>query len=217
MIYLYAVAPRVTDLPRTRGIAGAKLRTVDTGPLSGVCSSHERLDVRLDVQSAWEHEQVVEALMQLGPVLPARFGTTFESLAALELVLEREAEELECGLAQVCGCVELALRVRTLPPDKVRFAVDGHAYMRDVLKARRRREATITHTMEPLNALAVSSKETATASRDVGVSVSYLVRAHDVDRFCAEVRRIQQENRKLALSCTGPWAPYSFSSHPAAR
>jgi hypothetical protein len=217
VIYLYGIAPRVTDLPRTRGIDGAPLQTVDTEPLSAVCSAHERLDLRLDEQSAWEHERVVEELMELGPVLPARFGTTFESASAVRLALEREVETLECGLARVCGCVELAVRVRTLPADEAGARGDGARFVSDMLQAHQRREAILTRTVEPLRAVAVSSRESATASRDAGVSVSYLVRAHDVDRFCAEVRRIQQENRQLALSCTGPWAPYSFTSEAAVR
>ncbi len=215
MIYLYGVVPRLTDPPLRRGIAGAGLDTVDTEALSAVCSSHEDLDVRLNEQSAWEHERVVEALMEHGPVLPARFGTIFESVDSVGAALEREAEKLECALARVCGCVELAVRVRSLGPDEPRPATDGHAYVRDMLQARQRREAIITSTVAPLKALAVSSKESATASGDAGVSVSYLVRAHDVERFCTEVRRIQGENQQLALSCTGPWAPYSFTSEVA--
>jgi hypothetical protein len=217
MIYLYGIAPRLTELPSIRGIGDAELETVDTGPLSAVCSSYEQLDLRLDAQSAWDHERVVEAVMELGPVLPARFGTTFEGVSSVGLALERDADALESGLARVCGCVELAVRVRTLPPDPSESATDGHTNMRDVLEVGQRREAMITHTVEPLKAFAVNSKESATASRDAGISVSYLVRAHDVERFCAGLRRIQQENTQLALSCTGPWAPYSFTSEAGVR
>jgi hypothetical protein len=113
--------------------------------------------------------------------------------------------------------VELAVRVRPLSPDERPTGADGQAYVRDMLEARQRRESIVTHTVEPLKAFAVNSKESATASRDIGISVSYLVRTHDVERFCAEVRRIQEENHQLALSCTGPWAPYSFSSEAVAR
>jgi hypothetical protein len=216
MIYLYGIVPRLSDLPTIEGIDGAALQTVDTEPLSAVSSSHERVSLRLDERSAWEHERVMDALMALGPVLPARFGTTFESTDSLRLALEREAEELECGLARVCGCVELALRVRTLSSDEAPSAAHGHSYVQEMLRARQRQEAILTQTVEPLNEFAVRSKEAATASRDAGVSMSYLVRTHNVEHFCAEVRRIQRENGQLALSCTGPWAPYSFTSEAAA-
>jgi len=215
VIYLYGIAPRLPDLPPVCGIGGGALEAVDTEGLSAVCSRHAQLNLQLDEKSAWAHERVVEALMQLGPVLPARFGTTFDSVDAVRLALEREAQSLECGLARVCGCVELALRVRSLPPEESSPAADGQAYVQDLLRARRRREAIITQAVEPLKEFAVSSKESATASGEAGVSVSYLVRTHDVERFCGEVRRIQQENRQLALSCTGPWAPYSFTSEAA--
>jgi hypothetical protein len=108
--------------------------------------------------------------------------------------------------------VELAVRIRSLPLGEADSATDGESYVRNMLQARQRREAIITQTVEPLKAFSVNSKESATASREAGVSVSYLVRTHDVERFCSEVRRIQQENQQLALSCTGPWAPYSFAS-----
>jgi hypothetical protein len=215
MIYLYGIAPRLSSLPATRGLDEAPLQTVDTEPLSAVCSSHEQLDLQLDGQSAWEHERVVEALMEHGPVLPARFGTAFENADSVRVALEREAEALECGLARVCGCVELAVRVRHLSPDEQPPATDGQAYVSDMLRAGHKRESIITQTVEPLKAFAVRSKQSATAARDAGVSVSYLVRTHDVERFCTEVRRIQQEHQQLALSCTGPWAPYSFTSEAA--
>lgn len=217
MIYLYAIAPRVQAVPQVRGIEGAELQTVNTEGLSAICSSHEQLDLRLDAQLAWDHERVVEALMELGPVLPARFGTTYDNTDSIRQAVERDAESLECGLARVCGCVELAVRVRPRPEDEARTITDGHAYVREMLQARQRRESLISHTVEPLKAFAVNSKESATASGEAGVSVSYLVRSHDVERFCAEVRRIQQENQQLALSCTGPWAPYSFTSEAVTR
>lgn len=217
MIYLYGIVPRVVALPATTGIGGAELQTVDTEALSAVCSSHEHTDLGLDAQSAWDHERVVESLMELGPVLPARFGTTFQDEEAVGRALSRELEALECGLARVCGCVELAVRIRALAADdESRSSTDGHTYVREMLQARERRETMITHTVEPLKAFAVNSKFSATASREAGISVSYLVRTHDVDRFCAEVKRIQEQNRQLALSCTGPWAPYSFTSEAVA-
>jgi hypothetical protein len=218
VIYLYAIVPRLSGLPSTQGIGGGALQTVDTEALSAVCSSHEQLDLRVDAQSAWDHEHVVESLMALGPVLPARFGTTFQDEDAVRLALSRDVEALECGLARVCGCVELAVRVRAaLPSDgESRSSTDGHSYVREMLQARQQRETMITDTVAPLRAFAVNSKLSATASGEAGISVSYLVRTHDVDRFCAEVRRIQNENQQLALSCTGPWAPYSFTSETVA-
>jgi hypothetical protein len=44
---------------------------------------------------------------------------------------------------------------------------------------------------------------------------SYLVRANDVDRFADRVRELQRGDGGLALSCTGPWAPYSFVGETA--
>ena len=42
------------------------------------------------------------------------------------------------------------------------------------------------------------------------VRISYLVRTPDVQRFSGEVSRLALAHPELALSCTGPWAPYSF-------
>jgi hypothetical protein len=39
---------------------------------------------------------------------------------------------------------------------------------------------------------------------------SYLVESDQVDEFAALVRDLQQTNPDLTVSCTGPWAPYSF-------
>jgi hypothetical protein len=139
--------------------------------------------------------------MESSAVLPLRFGSTLDDGVELRMLLRREGAHFGELLDRVRGCVELAVRVEAggaqlAPPG------DGAQYMRARLEARRR-QGTV---LEPLAQLAkaMSSKDGPVAS------ASYLLDRVGVDGFVEEVIRLQARNRELSISCTGPWAPYSF-------
>ncbi|MBY0577706.1 MAG: GvpL/GvpF family gas vesicle protein [Burkholderiales bacterium] len=59
---------------------------------------------------AWRHEQVVEAVMRVSPVLPVKFGTIFESRTNLADFLSRHAETISCGLDALRGKTEWTVK-----------------------------------------------------------------------------------------------------------
>jgi hypothetical protein len=207
MIYLYAVTAADAPAPGCAGLDDESLYLVSAGAIAGVCSRHERPAFDPEPAALWRHDQVVEAAMSHGPVLPARFGTTFAGLDALRTALERDAERLYRALQDVSGCVELAVRV-SLPAQAPASPQSGREYVRGELARRRDRRAAADRTLLPLEAHAVRSRMGSPDREDL--TASYLVRADAVDGFTEQVRALANRHSEFALSCTGPWPPYSF-------
>lgn len=215
MIYLYAITEAAAGMPDCCGFDEAPLQLVEADGVGGAYSTHSRLEGRPEPEMLWRHELVVEQLMRRGAILPARFGTTFPDVEALAGALSRAAPRLLPQLERVRGCVELAVRVRS-PSTAASPPHGGGDYLKAKLMRRREHESAAQRTLVPLGRLAAESRRQERA-RDGGViSASYLVRETDVSRFTDEVRLLQQENEELLLSCTGPWAPYSFVGNGSA-
>jgi hypothetical protein len=217
LIYVYAVvdaAPPELGL----GLEGSPLRAVVAGPIAAVVSTHARAPEARE-ETLWQHEAVVERLMEDAAVLPLRFGTTVadeEDLVAL--LRSREAEFVDL-LAAVRGAVELSVRAE-LPqsaPAPVAGGEElappsGTEYMRERGRALRSRERAIDELHKPLRALARRSQvlEARGGLRWAGdFRGAYLVDADRVEAFAAEVDRLAGE-LGAEISCTGPWPPYSF-------
>jgi hypothetical protein len=175
--------------------------------VAGVCSEHERSGFDPEPAALWRHDQVVEAVMSSGAVLPARFGTTFTGVDALRAALEQDTQRLQTALEAVRGCVELAVRV-TLPAPSMAAPRSGQDYVRSELDRRRERRAAADRMLVPLEAHAVRSRPGRAEQGDL--TASYLVRTDAVDAFAERARVLARDHSELALSCTGPWPPYSF-------
>jgi hypothetical protein len=213
-IYLYAITDPLAIAPQGQGLDDAPLELLRSDGLAAVYSTHAGLDPSPKPDALWRHELVVEQLMALGGVLPARFGTTFRDPEALAAAVERQRSELLAQLEHVRGCVELAVRVQ-LPKTDTPEPQDGRSYVDVKLAAQRQQEAGAARTLERLSEHAVASTRRVGASEEEVLRASYLVRADDVGRFANRVKELQRREAELALSCTGPWAPYSFVGEAA--
>jgi hypothetical protein len=216
VIYLYAIAGPLEHPLVGTGLDGTSLQSKTIGGLTAVYSSHDHPAVGSG-PAEWElHEQVVEVLMDEAAVLPARFGTTFGELHSLEAAVSREVRSLKRRLRGVEGCVELAVRVVAESAGRNEPARGGRAYLLDKLSTKHRRQAVLDGTLASLRRLCTSSRlMPGSLSRGV-MSISYLVPKSAVGLFSEQVKRLQSENPGLALSCTGPWPPYSFAGEEAA-
>jgi hypothetical protein len=222
VIYLYAITEPAADVSDCRGHEDQQLELLVADGLAGAYSSHGALECGPDPEMLWRHEEVVERLMARSAILPARFGTTLPDADALADSLSREADRLRPQLERVRGCVELAVRVNA-PAERASAGGDGEGdgpgdgrdYLNAKLAEQRERESLAQRTLVPLSRLAADSRRHQPA-RDSGViTASYLVPERDISRFADEVRLLQREHEELVLSCTGPWAPYSFTESSA--
>jgi Gas vesicle synthesis protein GvpL/GvpF len=209
VIYLYAIVEPTATVPDCAGLDDAPLQLLH-GAASALYSEHSRLECRPDPDALWRHELVVERAMGAGAVLPARFGTTFVDAEALAGALSRAASRLGPQLDRVRGCVELAVRLG-LPAARGPEPQDGGAYLHAKLERQRERQAAAEATLTPLSRLAVDTRRQQGSTDAAVMTASYLVPEHGVNRFADEVRRLARRNDGLVLSCTGPWAPYSFA------
>lgn len=214
MIYLYGITGPLTAELDASGLQGAALQAEEVGPLTAVYSVHHQLPARADADLCWAHEEAVEAVMRRQAILPARFGTTFSELDELRTAVARDAQPLAERLEQIEGCVELAVRINPPHPGNGQ-AGDGQRYLQDKLSAQRHREALAQSTLACLREFALDSRLAASSTQAETVSISYLVPADGIDRFSRAVGRLQRRWPEFALSCTGPWAPYSFVSGPS--
>jgi hypothetical protein len=196
VIELYAITddPAPPDPP---------LRAVRSDGLTALCAPAEGREVTPEV--LWQHEAVVESLMEERDLLPMRFGTLVEDDDAAVRALEERREELRAGLDRVRGAVELAVRAEAMPGgDTTPAGPSGAEYLR--ARTKRTEAARLLH--EPLAFLARESK---VQQGPELLRAAYLVDRDAVEAFVGLVKRLQDTHEGLRVLCTGPWPPYSFA------
>jgi Gas vesicle synthesis protein GvpL/GvpF len=157
------------------------VRAVPAGDLRVLCAPAEPQEATADAM--WEHEGLIEELMEGRTLLPVRFGTLLRDEDAAAAAVAERRDELAAALERVRGAVELGVRVR------------GEG------------DAAPVH-----EALAALARDTVVRDGPDLLRAAYLVDRDTVDAFVALVRRLQETHASLALLCTGPWPPYSFAS-----
>src|SRR5207253_942510 len=89
-------------------------------------------------------------------------------------------------------------------------ADNGTSYMLGRLEAQRHAQE-IAATLEALGELARARRVRTLPRPDAPFLGAYLVERGVVDRFVAAIRRLDGLLERAALSCTGPWPPYTFA------
>lgn len=186
LLYIYGV---VDEAPAELGLGleGEPLRAVTEGPVAAVVSAHDRAP-EAEEDELWQHEAVVERLMEDAAVLPMRFGTTVADAKQVEELLRAREEELVESLAAVRGAVELSVRAEL-------SAAEAKERLHEPLRELSRRS------------LAFEARD-AHGGED-GFRGAYLVDAERVEAFAQRVDGLVEELGG-EVSCTGPWPPYSF-------
>jgi hypothetical protein len=193
VIELYAVA----DHPGPPLPSIAPLRVVAAGDLGIVCGPAGSDDVSPD--ALWRHADIVDALMEDRDLLPFRYGTRVPDEAAAVSAVDARRHELVAALDRVRGAVELSVRV--LGEDR---PAEAGEYLR--------RRADVDAVHAALGKLARASERRATGMPAELLRAAYLVDRDTVARFSAAVADLQAAHPELSLLCTGPWAPYTFTT-----
>lgn len=189
-----------------------------------------------------EHEQVLEAVLAQGTVLPARLGTTYRSAEDVRQLLRGQPRSIHQVLERLEGKVEWGLTVTwdsqlaagndhddaesapsTMPQPTT---APGRAYLgkREADKARAERLEERRHTLSVALHQAVAATATASvvhplghrgrAASDTLLRSSYLVDAGERPRFEAAIVAGLESGADLGLKgdLTGPWPPYNFAT-----
>lgn len=226
MVYAYAICPAgmpPLDLP---GFGGMPLRTIDEGALVAVVSDCANGAPDATEENLWTHDQVVDALMADRTVLPTRFGTVLSGHDAVRDLLRERGPELEAALRRVAGAIELSVRVAWAVDGDALERADGarpgdgssgSAYLTALIDRERRARELADRVDAPLRVLARERRRRLLARPNLPLSASYLVEREQAEAFRERVAQLGRELQDAEIVCTGPWAPYGFTSAPAAE
>jgi len=216
VLYLYGLIED-RPVPMVAGICGAPITTSVCGDLAAVVSEHEELDLAPTEPKLWEHESVLEKLMEQGPVLPVRFGVTFANTEAVRRELEPRHEGLAAALERVRGRVEVSVRVlehsASLPVPRRNGASSlgpGQRYLRARLERRRGAIEIAERIRQELLPLVVEERPGTPMAPGTLLASSYLIDASQLEAFRARAEVLQSRSGG-AVVCTGPWPPYNFT------
>ncbi len=189
---------------------------------------------------AFRHEEVVERIMEAGPVYPMPFGTLFSDRDALEDALAEMSEQICSFLAEVRGKNEWEVR-GLLDRERLRqhlletindgaIASDGASAGASYLLRKRRERDLDEHLRRWLNThsshdfVTIDARTSASAAlaprrqqeRDDGLEVitkwAFLIAEEHFDEVVALVESLNAEHADAGLSyeMIGPWPPYNF-------
>lgn len=234
MIYLYAICDQLTALPdAVRGVDLAPLTALRHQGLSAVVSAIDHQNIAPSPQRLWQHERVVEMLMNKHAVLPALFATVFDTEQDIVHQLQANQAQYESNLERVRGCVELGLRVLRMVeppilkeasdkdgipcPDLIASERNGRTFelarraaemQRDAL--RRRDESLGEILNRSLSECAIDHVFRVETETGTVLKASYLVERRCLPEMQATVHRLRETYKNLHFLCTGPWPPYHF-------
>ncbi len=231
-LYVYGIVDSPSFEAALSGHDGADVFSIASGDLAAAASelSHDIAPAPLNV---WRHEQVLEALMQQHAVLPLRFGTLVADRDTLCDELRRMHPALTRDLGRVRGKVEFALRVSNIgnidadgplaldcrpKGDDAQPLRPGTGYLRaraELLRERTIREDAARRVERMLRLHLDPSADEAVwridaAARSATLIASCLVGRDHISRFVGAIDDVRDRHPRLKVTCTGPWAPYSF-------
>ena len=201
MIHAYAFTAGLVSLPALDGLDGEPLEVRTIDGLEAVVSCRRAESSRRGLRAeALVHGTVVEALVdRAAAVLPVRFGETAPDDDSFARAVRARAEGLRRSLDRVRGCVEVGVRIASLEQP---VALTGTDYLRA------RRAATGGELHDQLRLLARDSRSSAGGS-------AYLVPRESLPAVQERARRFALAHPELTVVCTGPWAPYNFTTAAA--
>jgi len=190
---------------------------------SGTFGDHlsERLeDLEWLAGAGVRHQQTIAAIAAIASVVPARFGTVFQTLQSLRDHVSETTPEAREKLDKVADADEWGIKVfrRTTPTPKPPSAVSGTDYLLQKASLRKQAGGQLAADIEQFardlsNAAAASSAvgKVSDAQARLEWQATFLVkRARKASWDAVLQRYAQQWQESREIVCTGPWPPYSF-------
>jgi hypothetical protein len=249
-IYVYGFARGAGDEATTpRGVSGLPTSTVRHDQVAAIVSEAYGSpaawgggeggtpDLAEIGARAQEHERVLQAVLESGPVIPMRFGTVYPSRDAVLETLHAHYPAIDAALEAVDGKAEWGLTVtskrnqRDLAPSGMGSRRGGEATGRAYLNRREaekvaaeqaasERREVATHLHRAIEEAAAGSvvhpaRRAIAPDRDTDILLraSYLVDNAVSEQFKAAIVDALETAGDLGITgeLTGPWPPYNFS------
>ena len=220
-VWVYALTgAAMPQIAQMAGIARERLRTVRVGRITAIVG-HVRRVPAPDESTLRHFDRILRRLFAATPaLLPARFGTCFDTLDDVTTVLSLRQASLWRALRLVRGRAQMTVRVitgRLKPaPTSESGAYVGPGFSRPVTSGADylRRRAAQEHDVpgfEPVRARVRRWVREERVERRAGVATIY----HLVPRAATTAYRaaVEQSAAAAGLQCvvTGPWPPYAFT------
>ncbi len=228
MLYLYGLVDTgMAPAPQVTGLEGEPVFLIEGGKLAAAVSRLNRGWPVADRMNAVLHFEVLQSFIDRGRILPLRFGAAFTSVAHLRSHIESRRDEYEAQLQKVRGKAEFSVAVspcgeefQETPPIGVgnEFAGPGARYLSGRLAMAletRSRHSQAQKVAQMITSALGPKFETDTPRPDpaggkFAVSIAFLVPVRRIACFTARLSILVAACPKLAISCTGPWPPFSF-------
>ncbi len=233
MLYLYGlVDTEMTPAPRVTGLESEPVFLIECGKLAAAVSRLSSGWPVADRMNAVLHFEVLQSFMDLGAILPLRFGAAFTSVAHLRSHIESRRDEYEAQLQKLHGKAEFNVAVSPCGEEfeetpligaTNEFAGPGARYLSGRLAMAletRNRQSQAQKVAHIITSALGPKFETDTPRPDpaggkLAVSIAFLVPMRRIACFSARLSILMAACPKLSISCTGPWPPYSFVTPPA--
>jgi hypothetical protein len=200
VITLYAVMWRA----ESPGLGEDGLALLEDGDLAMVVGPAPATTSREDALS---YGRTVEQVASAVDVLPFRYGTTAADTEEARALLREHGSRWAARLQKVEGCAELA--IRATPPMGGQRAGSGSEHL-NRLVSRSRLLAGAEGELGHL--LTGRCRVVRRLAGHEELKLSCLVERTSVDRVRSVLEEWATGREDLAVSVTGPWAPYSFAA-----
>lgn len=235
--YVYCVTrSQPIDDFGTAGMDGQPIQLLTDGDLAVVVSASAVQRYRLSRRHTLTHEQVIERAMELGTVLPVKFGTVAENEALIrQKLLRQRAGDLRQLLREMDGKVELGVKViwnrerifadiventpalrrlrdqlADLPASETHYErIQLGQMVEETLTQRRSTDADLF--MDRLAPLAVDSRRNDVYGETMVLNAAFLVEKTREAEFDAAMETLDAEmNGLFEIKYVGPLPPFNF-------
>jgi len=251
-VWIYAVTGRVSpaSLNQLSGVGHEPVRAVAAGELTAVVQDVGLAEfgeqaLRRNLEdldwlgaTARAHHRVIDALAQVGPLVPIRLATVYSSDDGVAAMLAERDADFRAALARIRGRTEWGVKAyairRSEPQDASADAEPpaspetgaGAAYLqrrRGQLAAQKDARRQMLADAEAIHAdLSAHAVETRlhppqapqlTGTKALMVlNAAYLLDDERGEEFASVVAALAERYPSIKLELTGPWPPYSFAA-----
>jgi Gas vesicle synthesis protein GvpL/GvpF len=252
-IWIYAITGRISvpSLGQLTGVGGGPVRAIAAGKLTavvedvGLAQFGEQALRRNLEDLAWleatarAHHRVIDALAQLGPLVPIRLATVYSSDDGVAAMLADRSADFRAVLSRIRGRQEWGVKAhaaeRPGPQDAPAGAEApasqetgaGAAYLqrrRGQLTAQKNARRQMLADAEAIHAelseqaagtrLHPPQAPQLTENKALMIlNAAYLVDDERGPQFASAVMALAERYPGVKLELTGPWPPYSFAAN----
>ena len=251
-VWIYAVTGRISpaSLDQLSGVGGGMVRVIAAGDLTavvgdvGLAEFGEQALRRNLEDLAWlegtarAHHRVIDALAQLGPLVPIRLATVYSSDGGVTAMLTRRDADFRVALDRIRGRTEWGVKAHAAGPPGPQDASPGAeapasegtgagaAYLqrrRGQLTAQKNSRRQMLANAETIHAelsehavgarLHPPQAPQLTGNKALMIlNAAYLLDDERAEEFASVVEALAERYPSVELELTGPWPPYSFAA-----